>query len=210
MGLGHILYHWQTLIAGLLAVVAAFFTIRATNSAASREISAAREQTEVAREQIDVALRLERRRLARESHTFLAAMEAAMGGVVEDVAVARDLSKNIGTRNNLSVPAYEARQRVKKIAFADLRSACIRLGGQLTAPFLRLEKDIDDLGSNWKPMPTAGLDARVSPDAGLSDQLDRIEKQAAWLQESAADGMKKCNEVLQRTEHGARKAGLID
>jgi hypothetical protein len=150
----HLLDKWQTLTAGLLALVAALATIRATNRAANREISAAQEQTRVAQEQIEITLRLERHRLARESRSFLAAMEAAMLGVIEDVAEARSMSEKIG--DGLSVAAYDARQRVKKIAFADLRAACIRHGGLFTGQFLRLEKEIDDFTSEWTPMPTLG------------------------------------------------------
>ena len=66
------------------------------------------------------------------------------------------MSKNIG--DAVSIAAYDVRQRVKKIAVADLRSACIRLGGKLTAPFLRLEKEIDDFSSQSMFMPSAGDD----------------------------------------------------
>src|SRR5271166_1089022 len=91
-GVLKVLYDWQTLITGILALIAALATIRATIKAANREISAAQEQTRVAQEQtrvaqeqIAVTVRVERQRIARESYAFFAMLEAAMGAVVEDI-----------------------------------------------------------------------------------------------------------------------------
>jgi hypothetical protein len=47
--LAQFLYDWQTLIAGVLAVLAAWGTIRATVESANREIKASQEQTAVAK-----------------------------------------------------------------------------------------------------------------------------------------------------------------
>ena len=59
--------YWQTLIAGLLAVGAAVFTIRATVRSADREIEAANRQIRTAQRQIDITLTLDRRRTADET-----------------------------------------------------------------------------------------------------------------------------------------------
>ncbi len=67
--------YWQTLIAGLLAVGAAVFTIRATVRSADREIEAANRQIRTAQRQIDITLTLDRRRTADETHAFLVAVE---------------------------------------------------------------------------------------------------------------------------------------
>jgi hypothetical protein len=60
------LYDWQTLIAGILAVLAAVGTIRATISSANREIEASQAQTAVAQKQIETTVRLERERVSSE------------------------------------------------------------------------------------------------------------------------------------------------
>jgi hypothetical protein len=57
--LAQFLYNWQTLIAGVLAVLAAWRTIRATVESANREVDAAQRQ-------IETTIRLERLRAARE------------------------------------------------------------------------------------------------------------------------------------------------
>jgi hypothetical protein len=51
--------HWQTLLTGGLALLAAVATIWATKSAADREISAAQEQTKVAKDQIAASRTME-------------------------------------------------------------------------------------------------------------------------------------------------------
>ena len=135
-----------SLIAGVLALIAGFLAYRAgvaqakaTMAAADREIaankeaiSAAQEQTRVAQGQIAVTLRLERRRAAQETCGFLATLEAAMGTVLEDIEASREIFAN-QAEGGSSPMAYRARQRIKKTAFEDLRSGCIRLG-QLIVP----------------------------------------------------------------------------
>jgi hypothetical protein len=51
------LYNWQTLIAGILAVLAAWRTIRATVESADREVKASQAQTAVAQKQIEASQR---------------------------------------------------------------------------------------------------------------------------------------------------------
>jgi hypothetical protein len=54
--------HWQTLIAGGLAVLAAWRTIRATTQSADREVDASQKQAAVAQKQIETTVQLERQR----------------------------------------------------------------------------------------------------------------------------------------------------
>lgn len=199
-GVLKVLYDWQTLITGILALIAALATIRVTIKAANREISAAQEQTRVAQEQIAVTLRVERRRIARESYAFFAMLEAAMGAVVEDIEEAGKIFAAEPQRLGESTLAYEARQRVKKTAFADLRSACLRLGGRLTTPFLRLDKAIDDFTAEWITVPSAGDPIRKGTNAGLVIQLHTLKLQADSLREEADSGMKRCTAVLAETQ----------
>jgi hypothetical protein len=46
-----------------------------------------------------------------------------------------------------SEEAYEVRRCITKGAFAELRAACVRLGGELTSDFLDLEREIDNFAS---------------------------------------------------------------
>jgi hypothetical protein len=195
------------LLAGAALYVAGRQQVKATREAASKEIAAtkdaiaaAQEQTRVAQEQIDVTLRLERRRIARESYAFLAMLSAAMTSIMEDVAEAR--AKFAGEPDNTqsSQIAYEARQRVKKTGFADVRSACVRLGsGLLTTDFLRLDKEIDDFAAKWTLRPTAGDPVRVGSNANLRSQLDIINAQATALLDTASEELKRCSAVLAET-----------
>ena len=210
-----LLTDWGSLIGGGFALIAgaALYVIgrrqvKATAEAADKEIaatreavSAAQEQTRVAQEQIAVTLRVERRRIARESYAFLSMLEAALGTVVEDIEAARRIfapeSQHVLGE---SVPAYQARQRIKKTAFADLRSACVRLGGQLTTPFLNLDKMIDNFAADWITVPSAGDPIRMGRNAALDTWLDIIERQAVALREEANNGMKRCTAVLAETQ----------
>jgi multidrug efflux pump subunit AcrA (membrane-fusion protein) len=203
-----LLTDWGSLIGGgfaLIAGAALYFIgriqVNATRESADKEIaatreaiSAAQEQTRVAQEQIAVTLRVERRRIARESFAFLATLEAVMAGVIEDVEAARTIF--VKPSGSHSAPAFAARQQVKKTAFGDLRSACLRLGGQLTAPFLRLDKEIDEFAAQWITIPSAGDPTPMGVNAGLLDQLERIELQAVSLREEAGNGMRRCITVL--------------
>src|ERR1700722_12477387 len=110
--------HWQTLFAGVLAVLAAWRTIRATTQSADREVKASQAQTAVAQKQIETTLRLERLRVAREGFTFHAMFDAAMARVLAEAADAKTFS---GTGPNLEARAYIARTRFSKNAFNELR-----------------------------------------------------------------------------------------
>jgi hypothetical protein len=106
-----------------------------------------------------------------------------------------------------SILAYQARQRVKKPAFEDLRSACLRLGGRLTEPFLRLDKNIDDFAADWIAVPSAGDPIRKGTNAGLVTELRTIELQAVALREEASNGMKRCLAVLAETQEQDSSGG---
>jgi len=188
---------WQTLIAGVLALIAAVGTIWATNKAANREIVAAKEQTKVAQEQIRVTLLLERQRNASTLFAFSATLEASMTSVLEDVKEAREIFGESNQINGSSLNAYKARQCLRKTAFADLRGACLRLGGPLTEPFIRLEREIDHLAGEVTELPSAlDQNIRMSPNAGTTEGLNRIEAQAIWLRTATEEGKKRCKEVL--------------
>jgi hypothetical protein len=207
-----LLTDWGSLIGGGFALVAGaalYFIgriqVNATRESADKEIaatreaiSAAQEQTRVAQEQIAVTLRIERRRIARESFAFLATVEAVMAGVIEDVEAARRIfAQSSGSH---SVPAFAARQQIRKTAFEDLRSTCLRIGGQLTAPFLHLDKEIDEFAAQWTYMPSAGDPIRMGVNAELLNQLDRIKLHAESLREEAGNGMRRCVAVLADTD----------
>jgi hypothetical protein len=136
---------------------------------------------------------MERQRVARETRAFLTTLEAALGIVLEDIEAARKICPTQGPPGSLDVVAYAARKRIKKMAPADLRSACLRVSSELTAPFLRLEHEIDDYSAQCIEEQHQG------EHRGLHDPLDRITKQVASLCEKADDEIKRCNEVLRET-----------
>jgi hypothetical protein len=201
--------HWQTLITGALALAAGVGTVWATVKSANREIAAAQEQTKAARRQTAVTREIERRRIARERHAFHAMLEAAMGAVTEDVQAARQLpGPGPAGPAAYSVQAYAVRQRVKGAGFDELRNALLRFGGPRTSEFLQLDKEIldkeieDFTGQCMESTPRIAASGAVIPqppvglNAGLEEQLARIEQQANELRRHAADGMKLCRDEL--------------
>jgi hypothetical protein len=124
---------WQTLIAGVLAVLAAWRTIRATVESANREVKSSQEQTAVAQKQIETALRLDRKRVAREVYAFHATIWAAMEHVLLEASEAKSI--------------FPARRVFSKVAFPELRAACVRSGGLIARDLLELERDLDIFAS---------------------------------------------------------------
>jgi hypothetical protein len=189
--------HWQTLIAGVLALAAGVGAVVATIKSAGREITAAQAQTKAAQHQTAVTREIEGRRLAREGYAFHVMLEAAMGAVIEDAEEARKMFAGpppVGS----SRAAYEVRQRIKRAGFAELRGAFLRFGGTLTAPFLHLDSEIEDFAAQWINVPSAtGPDpVREGAHARLHEQLDQIRQQAIELHRKAADGVKFCRDEL--------------
>jgi hypothetical protein len=137
--------------------------------------------------QIATTLRIEHRRITREARAFYVTLEAAMAIVIEDVAGARAIFQGPDD-NSFSQMAYEARQRIKKSIFPELRTTLLHLGGQLTSLFLSLENRIDNFSAQWIPAqaPTSGLQYRNGRHAGLILELDQIELEAKSLQEEAS------------------------
>src|SRR5271166_757198 len=199
-----------SLIGGVLALIAgaALYVIgrrqvKTTMEAADKEIAAtkeataaAQEQTKVAQEQIAVTLRVERRRVAQETYAFLATLDAAMETILYDIEAARQIFGD-QSGGRYSPLAYTARQRIKKTAFKDLRSSCLRLGSQLTAPFLHLDNEIDVFASKWYSRPsTSGGEIKEGDNIGLLSELDAMKEQAVLLRDEAADDINRCPAVL--------------
>jgi hypothetical protein len=84
------------------------------------------------------------------------------------------------------------------VGFTELRDAFLRLGGTLTAPFLNLDKEIEDFAAQWESVrpPTRPDPVRLGVHAGLHEQLGHIEQQAIELRDKAADGMRRCRNEL--------------
>ncbi len=142
--------HWQTLIAGFLAVGAAGWTVWATIKSANREVAAANLQ-------VDEARRTERRQLAREGYAFMAMVDAAMVVMLEEIERAgtmcpRPPPGQMGTHS--SPRAYQARLGITRTGFTDVLSAMVRQGGTLAAPFMRLDREALTFRSRTFPMPT--------------------------------------------------------
>jgi hypothetical protein len=89
------------------------------------------------------------------------------------------------------------------VGFNELRNAFVRFGGTQTSQFLQLDKEIEDFARQWIPStPHLGPSGAVIPqppvgvNAGLEEQLARIEQQANELRQHAANGMKLCRDEL--------------
>ncbi len=186
----------QTVIAGVLALAAGFFTVVATMIIARRQIAAAREdadrviaatreQTEVAAKQTETTVRLQQTRDASEARAFHVMLEAAMARVLAEAAWARKTYLGAFTQSkNASVDALLARQCITKGAFAELRAACVRKGSPLTGDFLDLEREIDSFAANVRDQLASeqrGVILRMGAHAGLGEQLTLIETKADAL-----------------------------
>jgi hypothetical protein len=194
------LYDWQTLIAGVLALLAGFGTVAATmiiarrQIAASREqadrmVAAAREQTRATFKQTETTFDLEQMRNASEALSFHAMLEAAMARVLAEAERARrTYPGTLAQTAGASPDAYVVRRCITKGAFAELRAACVRRGGDLTCDFLDLEREIDSFAMQWRvEMVNAVAPRREGLHAGLGDQLALIETKAAELRQKAAE-----------------------
>jgi hypothetical protein len=107
--------HWQTLIAGVLAVLAAWRTIRATVESANREVKASQEQTAVAQKQIETAVRLERERVASEVDTLRKSLAVELRLHVATALVAYDVLYGLGL---MPYPTMTARTAARKSRMA--------------------------------------------------------------------------------------------
>jgi hypothetical protein len=175
--------HWQTLIAGLLAVLAAWRTIRATTKSADREVAASQAQTAVAQKQIATTLRLDRQRVAREVYAFHATIWAAMEHVRLEASEAESI--------------FPARRGFSKRAFPELRAACVRCGGLITRDLLELERDLDIFASQSQEKP-GGLGELLR--TRVQEQLSAIEFRATRLQREAVAEMERANAVIAEPE----------
>jgi hypothetical protein len=178
-----VLYDWQTLIAGLLAVLAAWRTIRATTKSADREVAASQAQTAVAQKQIATTLRLDRQRVAREVYAFQATIWAAMEHVLLEASEAESI--------------FPARRGFSKGAFPELRAACVRCGGLITRDLLELERDLDIFASQSQGEP-GGLGELLR--TRVHEQLGAIEFRATRLQREAVAAMERANAVIAEPE----------
>jgi hypothetical protein len=123
-------------------------------------------------------------------------LEAAMRSVIEDVGEARKMFA-APPPSGSSGAAYQVRQRVKRVGFAELRGAFLRFGGPLTAPFLYLDKEIEEFAAQWESARSLTADpVRQGVHVGPHEQLAQIEQQAIRLHQKAADGMKVCRDEL--------------
>ena len=194
-----VFYDWQTLIAGVLALLAGFGTVAATMIIARRQIAASREeadrviaatraQTEATFKQTEATVRLEDLRNASEAEAFRVMLEAAMARVLAEAAWAKKTyPESLALTAGSTVEALTVRQCITKGAFAELRAACVRRGSTLTGEFLDLEREIDNFALQYEyyPSKTMGVLIRLGKHAGLNEQLASIERKADALREKA-------------------------
>jgi hypothetical protein len=182
-----LLGNWQPLIVGVLALIAAGGTILVT-----------RRQTNGMRIR-------KRRRIASETYAFLAMMEAAAKAVVDDVEAARKLAAPItddasAGYNVRGQVAYVAKTRVKKAGFPELRTACVRYGGQQVTPaFLQLDKAIDDVSAKVFIRQAISME-KVGEPVGIIEELNCIAVQAKSLRDEVGPEMQRCIALLAKTQ----------
>jgi hypothetical protein len=184
------LYDWQTLIAGVLAVLAAWRTIRATTKSADREVAASQAQTRATLKQTETTFALEQMRKESEASAFHVMLAAAMMRVRAEADQTKSTYPHVVQDQGESEDAYAVRQCITKGAFAELRAACVRLGGDLTSDFLDLEREIDSFASQWAYQAFSGAGTsmvRKGKQAGLREQLARIETKADELLQKAVE-----------------------
>ena len=190
--------HWQTLITGLLALVAAVGTIIVTNQAANREISAANLQIADAR-------RAERRNRAREGYAFAAMVDGAMDVLVAEVRQARKLIPSEPKKIS-STDAYQARTMISRTGFAEIKAALAVQGGQVASLFLVLDRTISALSGRARmerPYFGAGMDVPEAPVGqveGLADELTALERMAKQMQDHSQGVMKTSQKTLAETD----------
>ena len=89
------LYDWQTFIAGVFALLAAFGTVVVTMIIANKRVTASRKEADkviaATLEQTETTVRLERMRDEDEAHAFRVMLEAAMTRVLAETAWARSV-----------------------------------------------------------------------------------------------------------------------
>ncbi len=222
-----LLDHWQTVIAGVLALVAAFGTIvvtmiiarrqiGASRDEADRVIAATREQTRAIFKQTETTIGLQQMRDASEAFAFHVMLEAAMARVLAEAARAKETYPQYVAQaqgatidaQGTSMDALAVRQCITKGAFAELRAACVRRGGPLTGEFLDLEREIDSFAMQWEEkIITAGFLVRWGKHAGLREQFALIEKKATALREKAVERFSGSVDTSTETEWRGRDWG---
>jgi hypothetical protein len=191
------LWEWQTLIVGVLALIAGVGTILTTRHAAAEQVGAAQRQTDEMRT-------MERRRIVREAYAFYVMMDAATESVLADVEGARKMIAASTAEPSRDRPriAYEARTKVKQAGFPELRTACLRYGSQqVTSAFLRLDKTINDLSSASKVRPhwLGGNAGMIGEPEGIPLELDHIEALAKGLRDRVGPRIERCGTLLAET-----------
>jgi hypothetical protein len=133
---------------------------------------------------------LEDQRKASEATAFHTMLFEAMGRVDAEAAWARiNYSQAFMATTGASLNAFVVRQCITKGAFAELRAACVRQGGDLTGEFLDLEREIDSFASRCEDPPSQGaygVMIKEGKHAGLNEQLASIQRNAGALRQKAA------------------------
>lgn len=169
-----------SLIAGGLAVGAAWMTVRGTMRAAQREIEAANRQ-------ISTTLMLERRREASQQVAFAGAMEIALQIVLREVEGARELVQQTIDNRDAS-RGLLARKSFSRTGFEELRTASISIGGVMPPFFLNLDNAIATFAD-----PARGM-------GNLTSDLDEVVRLATNLKGYAEAGHRRSIRILTETQ----------
>jgi len=177
-----LLYDWQTLVAGFVAIGGGWLAY----FAGVKQVRAIRAQTAVLRQQNDDLKRAEQRRLARDSLIAARMLDASLEVVARDIENAR--STFGGPRDGYvdEPTANLARQAVGKPGFAYLWEKVGILDREIAVPFLELEASIDRMRAQHGT-------THIGP---LTDRLDHLSALVERIRDLAGGEIRRTRAVL--------------
>jgi len=191
--------HWQTLITGAAALLAALATIKVTRDAARREIEAANRQIAVAERQILAASveseydhQIEKRRILNDIVVACRMLDAVVGNVEEQAArLAPEIPSAELSNLNLS-PAQVAElfSKVQKPDLVVVWDTLKLVDPSTVAKYLR----VDFLLSNWQQPLGARRDGRE-----VQGILRRIATEAKIIRAELYQTAKEMDEKIDRS-----------
>jgi predicted nucleotide-binding protein len=141
---------------------------------------------------------LEREPIVSDRHAFYEALEAVMSHLLKETGEAREIFLSAGATDKAvkSPQALEARRHLSRGALHELRPACLRYGGKLTADFLELDRKIEEFASRVEQRRSTydgGWTDAYGLHDGFEDQLAAIEAKSKHLHKEAAARIQRAN-----------------
>jgi hypothetical protein len=197
---GKLLYDWQTLITGFLAVGGGVLAYGAGVKQANATLGGAAIQSQAtgaqtaALEKQNAELRLgEQRRLAREALVAARMLYASMGIVASDIANASARFSGPPTGEIDGVTANQIREAVSRPHFAYLWERVGNLDrDEIVVAFLALEAAMDQIQAERGT-------TRIGP---LKERLDNLSRSVEHLRDLASREIERATGILSANEDG--------